>query len=184
MGGPTFGIDVKGEEILRFDAHGPRGHWHKGGYDKLGAGGSHQDFPEGVVETASQLAWSLAHLRAHGQQLLAEAGHPAAAAALDPAMLSLGLRRRGGACGARKAICAHTPSPKACWWPNVLVPAPVGRMRRPQGHACWPCAPLLAVINADGDDGVGNQRPVAAVRIESIPAHPPPPAQWCAREGA
>jgi hypothetical protein len=29
----------------------------------------------------------LAHLRAHGQQLLAEAGYPAAAAALDPAML-------------------------------------------------------------------------------------------------
>jgi len=91
MGGPTFGIEVKGEEILRFDAHGPRGHWHKGGYDKLGAGGSHQDFPEGVVETASQLAWSLAHLRAHGQQLLADAGHPAAAAALDPAMLEVAL---------------------------------------------------------------------------------------------
>ena len=87
MGGPTFGIEVKGEEILRFDAHGPRGHWHQGGYDKLGAGGSHQDFPEGVVETASQLAWSLAHLRAHGQQLLAEAGYPAEAASLDPALL-------------------------------------------------------------------------------------------------
>ena len=39
MGGPTFGIDIKGEEIVRFDAHGPRGHWHKGGYDKLGSGG-------------------------------------------------------------------------------------------------------------------------------------------------
>src|SRR5215475_13572364 len=25
MGGPTFGIEVKGEEILRFDAHLPRG---------------------------------------------------------------------------------------------------------------------------------------------------------------
>ena len=87
MGGPTFGIEVKGEEILRFDAHGPRGHWHKGGYDKLGAGGSHQDFPEGVGDMASQLAWSLAHLRAHGPQLLADAGYPAAAAALDPAML-------------------------------------------------------------------------------------------------
>ena len=87
MGGPTFGIEVKGEEILRFDAHGPRGHWHAGGYDKLGAGGSHQEFPEGVVDTASQLAWSLEYLRTHGQQLLADAGHPAAAAALDPAML-------------------------------------------------------------------------------------------------
>jgi len=91
MGGPTFGIDIKGEEILRFDAHGPRGHWHNGGYDKLGAGGSHQDFPEGVVETASQLAWSLAHLRAHGQQLLADAGSPAAAASLDPVMLASAL---------------------------------------------------------------------------------------------
>jgi len=91
MGGPTFGIEVKGEEILRFDAHGPRGHWHQGGYDKLGAGGSHQDFPAGVGETASQLAWSVAHLRAHAQELLAEAGYPAAAAALDPALLASAL---------------------------------------------------------------------------------------------
>ena len=37
FGGPTFGLDVKGEEILRFDPHGSRGHWHKNGYDKLGA---------------------------------------------------------------------------------------------------------------------------------------------------
>jgi hypothetical protein len=88
MGGPTFDIEVKGEEILRFDAHGPRGHWHKGGYDTLGAGGSHQDFPEGVGDAASQLAWSLAHLHAHAQQLLAEAGYPAAAAALDSALLA------------------------------------------------------------------------------------------------
>jgi len=91
IGCPTFGIEVKGEEILRFDAHGPRGHWHKGGYDKLGAGGSHQDFPEGVVETASQLAWSFAHLQEHGQQLLVDAGYPAAAASLDPAMLASAL---------------------------------------------------------------------------------------------
>jgi len=91
MGGPTFGIEVKGEEILRFDAHGPRGHWHKGGYDKLGAGGSHQDFPEGVVETASQLTWSLGHLRTHAQELLAEAGYPGAAASLDPALLAVAL---------------------------------------------------------------------------------------------
>jgi hypothetical protein len=91
MGGPTFGIEVKGEEILRFDPHGPRGHWHQGGYDKLGAGGSHQEFPEGVGDMASQLAWSLAHLRAHGQQLLADAGYPAEATALDPAMLEAAL---------------------------------------------------------------------------------------------
>ena len=91
MGGPTFGIDVKGEEIIRFDSHGPRGHWHKGGYDKLGAGGSHQNFPEGLVDTASQLSWSLAHVREHGRQLLAEAGYPSEAASLDPTMLATAL---------------------------------------------------------------------------------------------
>jgi hypothetical protein len=91
MGGPTFGIDVKGEEVVRFDPHGPRGHWHKGGYDKLGAGGSHQDFPEGVVDMTSQLLWSLAHIRTHGQQLLAEAGYPAEASSLDPALVEAAL---------------------------------------------------------------------------------------------
>lgn len=88
MGGPTFGIDIKGEEIIRFDPHGPRGHWHKGGYDKLGPGGSHQEFPEGMVDSASQLAWSLAYLRSHAPQLLADAGYPEAAAALDPTLLA------------------------------------------------------------------------------------------------
>src|SRR2546425_10324649 len=107
MGGPTFGIEVKGEEILRFDAHGPHGHWHKGGYDKLGAGGSHQDFPEGAVETASQLAWSLAHLRAHGQQLLAEAGYPAAAASLDPVMLASALGAARAPVEKEGALPAH-----------------------------------------------------------------------------
>jgi hypothetical protein len=91
MGGPTFGIEVNGEEMLRFDVHGPRGHWHTGGYDTLGAGGSHHAFPAGVVETASQLAWALGHLRAHAQQLLAAADYPAAAAALDPALLAVAL---------------------------------------------------------------------------------------------
>jgi hypothetical protein len=91
MGGPTFGIDVRGEEIVRFDPHGPCGHWHKGGYDKLGAGGSHQDFPEGLGDTPSQLAWSLTHIRAQGQQLLAEAGYPAEAAALDHTMVAVAL---------------------------------------------------------------------------------------------
>ncbi|MBM3224593.1 MAG: hypothetical protein FJZ47_12425 [Candidatus Tectomicrobia bacterium] len=91
MGGPTFGIDVKGEEIIRYDPHGPRGHWHKGGYDKLGPGGSHQEFPEGVVDTPAQLTWALAHFRAHGQQMLTEAGHPAEAVTLDPTMVEAAL---------------------------------------------------------------------------------------------
>ncbi|MFQ6026463.1 MAG: hypothetical protein ACE5Q6_02990 [Dehalococcoidia bacterium] len=83
MGGPTFGLDVNGEEIIRYDPHGPRGHWHKNGYDKLGAGGSHVDFPEGMVEIERQLSWALEQLQEQMGSLLEEAGHPDAAASLD-----------------------------------------------------------------------------------------------------
>ena len=89
MGGPTFGVDVNGEEIIRYDAHGPRGHWHKNGYDKLGAGGSHVEFPENLREDMDgQIAWSLDQLQSQTRALLTEAGHPNAAAALEDAMLT------------------------------------------------------------------------------------------------
>ena len=91
MGGPTLGIDIKGKEIIRFDPHGPRGHWHKGGYDKLGAGKSHQEFPEGLDASAPQLTWSLAQIRERGSQLLEEAGYPDQAAALDPELVGVAL---------------------------------------------------------------------------------------------
>ena len=83
MGGPTFGIDVNGEEIIRYDPHGPRGHWHLGGYDKLGAGGSHVEFPEGLADINGQVSWALAQIRDEGRKLLTDSGHPQAAAALD-----------------------------------------------------------------------------------------------------
>ena len=87
MGGPTFGVDVQGVEIVRFDSHGPRGHWHKGGYDKLGPGGSHQDFPQGMVDISEQLAWSLEQVKQQGAQFLAEAGYPDAGASIDSSMV-------------------------------------------------------------------------------------------------
>ena len=87
MGGPTFGIDVKGEEVIRYDSHGPRGHWHKGGYDKLGLGGSHTEFPEGLADIESQISWALAQIRENGQHLLAEAGFPDEAKRLDQEMI-------------------------------------------------------------------------------------------------
>ena len=86
-GGPTFGIDVGGVEVLRFDPHGARGHWHDRGYDKLGAGASHQDFPDGVDDIPPQISWSLAHIRENGQQLLEEAEYAAEARSLDPEMV-------------------------------------------------------------------------------------------------
>ena len=97
VGGPTFGVDVKGAEILRFDPHGPRGHWHKGGYDKLGAGGSHQEFPQGLVDSAPQIAWSLEQIREQGQLLLEEAGYPDVAGSLDEEMVRV----------ATEAVMAH-----------------------------------------------------------------------------
>lgn len=87
FGGPTFGVDVNGVEIIRFDPHGPRGHWHKGGYDQLGAGRSHVDFPEGMVESAPQITWSLEQLRDRTAGLLSEAGYSEAAAGLDAELL-------------------------------------------------------------------------------------------------
>ena len=63
MGGPTFGVDVKGEEVIRYDPHGPRGHWHKGGYDKLGAGGSHVEFPDDVRDIETQITWGLDQIK-------------------------------------------------------------------------------------------------------------------------
>ena len=97
MGGPTFGVDIKGEEVIRFDPHGPRGHWHQGGYDKLGAGGSHTEFPEGMIDIESQITWSLAQIRGKGQQLLSEAGFPEEARSLDQEMIG----------AASEAVIAH-----------------------------------------------------------------------------
>ena len=97
MGGPTFGVDVRGEEFIRFDPHGPRGHWHKGGYDKLGAGGSHTEFPEGLVDSGGQVAWGLEQIRDQGQQMLEAAGYPADAGSIDEEMVK----------AAAEAVIAH-----------------------------------------------------------------------------
>jgi len=83
IGGPTFGVDVNGEEVIRYDPHGPRGHWHKGGYDKLGAGGSHVEYPDDVRDIEGQIEWSLDQIRENGAELLAYAGFPEAAKSLD-----------------------------------------------------------------------------------------------------
>ncbi len=100
MGGPTFGVDVRGEEFIRFDPHGPRGHWHKGGYDKLGAGGSHQEFPDGLVDSAGQISWGLEQIRDQGQQMLEAAGYPTDAGSLDDEMVK----------SAAEAVMAHLES--------------------------------------------------------------------------
>jgi len=87
IGGPTFGIDVNDVEVIRFDCHGAPGHWHDRGYDKLGAGGSHVDFPEALEGIREQISWSLTKIREKSQQLLEEAEYPAEAKSIDPEMV-------------------------------------------------------------------------------------------------
>jgi hypothetical protein len=88
-GGPTLGVEVGNEEVVRFDCHDtPGGHWHGGGYDRLQTPrASHRDFPQEIQRVADQVEWSLAQLQNHGKTLLEEAQHGEAAARLNPAMV-------------------------------------------------------------------------------------------------
>ena len=70
-----------------YDPHGPRGHWHKGGYDKLGAGGSHTEFPDDIRDIEGQITWALDQIKNNGADMLAEAGFPDAAKSLDQEMV-------------------------------------------------------------------------------------------------
>ena len=90
--GPTIGVDVGNEEIIRFDCHDRPGHWHGGGYDKSGSpSASHRDFPEGIIAVADQVDWSLQQLSERTAELLAEADHTDAAESLDTDMLQAAL---------------------------------------------------------------------------------------------
>ena len=87
-GGPTIGVDVGNEEIIRFDCHDKPGHWHGGGYDKSGMpGNSHRDFPKGIEAVADQVDWSLGQVSERMEELLVEADHAEAAESLDSGML-------------------------------------------------------------------------------------------------
>ncbi len=92
-GGPTLGLDVSNEEVIRFDCHAtPGGHWHGGGYDRLQTPrASHRDFPEDVKQVADQVEWALTQIQQHGKALLEEAGHAEAAAKLEPRMVQTAL---------------------------------------------------------------------------------------------
>lgn len=87
-GGPTFGVDVKNVEVIRFDTHGQDGHWHARGYDKLGPGKSHIDFPDGIDAVEQQLEWSLSHVREETKHMLEDAGYHEEAKSIDTEMLN------------------------------------------------------------------------------------------------
>ena len=91
-GGPTIGVEVGNEEIIRFDCHDAMGHWHRGGYDRLERpGNSHVDFPEGVKEIDAQVDWSLQQIKDNCGELLAEAHQEDAAKLLNKSFMEAGL---------------------------------------------------------------------------------------------
>jgi hypothetical protein len=91
-GGPTIGVDVGNEEVIRFDCHANRGHWHTGGYDRMGTpGNSHVDFPEGVATVPEQVAWSLQHLKETVTELLDQSEQGEAAQAVESYLVETGL---------------------------------------------------------------------------------------------
>ena len=92
-GGPTIGVDVGNEEVIRFDCHGtPGDYWHGGGYDRLTMPReSHRDFSEDIKRVADQVDSALEQIQQNGKALLEEAQHGDAAAMLDPAMVQTAL---------------------------------------------------------------------------------------------
>ena len=91
-GGPTIGVQVGNEEILRFDCHAAMGHWHNGGYDRLGRpGNSQQPFPQDLTTIPEQVAWSLRQIRERAGDLLTESEQSAAAQTLDSRLVECGM---------------------------------------------------------------------------------------------
>jgi len=92
MGGPTIGVDVGNEEVIRYDCHDKPGHWHRGGYDRMGRpGNSHVDFPDGVENVDAQVSWCFDQITAECGALLNEAEHSDAAGKIDSALVEKGL---------------------------------------------------------------------------------------------
>ena len=92
MGGPTIGVDVGNEEVIRYDCHDKPGHWHRGGYDKKGRpGNSHVDFPDGIESVEAQVSWCFDQITAECGDLLKEAEHNDAAGKLDSGLVTKGL---------------------------------------------------------------------------------------------
>ncbi len=91
-GGPTIGVDVGNEEVLRFDCHDDMGHWHSGGYDRLGSpGNSQRPFPDGLNQVPEQIAWSLQRIREQVGELLTQSEHAEAAQRLESPLVEAGL---------------------------------------------------------------------------------------------
>jgi hypothetical protein len=90
-GGPTIGVDVGNQEIMRFDCHDTQGHWHAGGYDSTNPNASQRSMPDDIVAVTDQLEWSMQQIRENVCDLLAEANHGADAQKVSPSLLAAAL---------------------------------------------------------------------------------------------
>ena len=72
-GGPTVGVEVRNQEVARFDCHESRGHWHRGRYDPEKPGASQQAFPEDLKLVPDQLAWAFDKIRADADAFVRDA---------------------------------------------------------------------------------------------------------------
>ena len=91
-GGPTIGVDVGNEEVLRWDCHDAQGHWHGGGYDRLQSpGNSQRSFPTGIEGLDAQVDWALQQIHDNVKELLEEAEYSAAAQLLESAFVRDGI---------------------------------------------------------------------------------------------
>ncbi|MDH3600401.1 MAG: hypothetical protein OEU26_12270 [Candidatus Tectomicrobia bacterium] len=87
-GGPTIGVDVGNEEVLRFDCHDALGHWHGGGYDRLERPReSRRSFPDDVQRVEEQVAWALQQIQHKSKELLDEADYRSAARMLETGLV-------------------------------------------------------------------------------------------------
>ena len=88
VGGPTIGVQVCNEEILRWDCHEEQGHWHGGGYDRLmPPDRTIRPFPKEAETVQAQLDWAFQQIDERCKVLLEEAEHGPAVETLDPSLL-------------------------------------------------------------------------------------------------
>ncbi len=87
-GGPTVGIDVRNQEVARFDCHQARGHWHGGLYDPEHPNATQKPFPEDLTEVADQVAWAFRKIRDDAADLVRACDYADEAEAVQPEMVA------------------------------------------------------------------------------------------------
>ena len=125
-GGPTIGIDVGNEEIIRFDCHDKPGHWHGGGYDRAGSPGATPTVTsrKGIEAVTDQVDWSLAAGR-RANRRVAGRGRPGLGRGIGGRRNAADRDRlRSAATWSSRATCAGRPSARASSRPrNQLLQA-------------------------------------------------------------